>query len=112
MMLDSHLAELYGVKAIRLREQVRRNRTRFPPDFMFQLTPEEADALVTQNAIPSRKHMGGHLPFVYTQEGVAAQITSILDAIKKLMDPPLPPPRRKSSTKGGLSCFPPSKLLE
>ena len=49
VMLDTQLAELYGVKPIRLREQVRRNPGRFPLDFMFQLTTEEAQTLVSQN---------------------------------------------------------------
>jgi hypothetical protein len=45
VMLDHDLAELYGVETKRLKEQVRRNTTRFPDDFMFQLTWEEAKAL-------------------------------------------------------------------
>lgn len=77
VMLDTHLAELYAVKAIRLREQVKRNRDRFPPDFMFQLTDEETAAMVSQNAIPSRQHLGGGLPCVFTQEGVA-MLSSVL----------------------------------
>ena len=59
VMLDRDLAELYGVKPIRLREQVKRNMMRFPENFMFQLTEEEADWMVSQNAIPSRQHLGG-----------------------------------------------------
>jgi hypothetical protein len=51
VMLDAQLAELYGVKPIRLREQVRRNPERFPEDFMFQLSPEEAEAMVSQNGV-------------------------------------------------------------
>lgn len=77
VMLDSQLAELYGVKPIRLREQVRRNPGRFPPDFMFQLTAEEARILVSQNAIPSLRTLGGHLPLVFTQEGIA-MLSSVL----------------------------------
>jgi len=77
VMLDSDLAELYGVKPIRLREQVKRNRERFPEDFMFQLSNDEAEILVSQNAIPSRKHLGGHLPYVFTQEGIA-MLSSVL----------------------------------
>jgi len=77
VMLDTDLAYLYGVKPIRLREQVSRNLDRFPGDFMFRLNEKEADALVSQNAIPSRKHLGGHLPFVFTQEGVA-MLSSVL----------------------------------
>lgn len=72
VMLDTQLAELYGVTPKRLREQVRRNRDRFPEDFMFQLTIEEAERVVPQNAAPSpRSLLGGHLPFVFTQEGIA-----------------------------------------
>jgi hypothetical protein len=50
VMLDSDLAALYGVPTGRLNEQVRRNPSRFPPDFMFQLTQEEAANLISQFA--------------------------------------------------------------
>ena len=63
VMLDRDLAGLYGVKAIRLREQVKRNINRFPEDFMFQLDEAEIDFMVSQNAIPSRKHLGGYRPY-------------------------------------------------
>ncbi len=59
VMLDKDLAELYEVKAIRLREQVKRNSKRFPTDFMFQLNTKEVELLVSQNAVPSKKHLGG-----------------------------------------------------
>lgn len=61
VMLDRDIAELYEVKSIRLREQVQRNIERFPEDFMFQLNEFEVDVLVSQNALPSRKHLGGSL---------------------------------------------------
>jgi hypothetical protein len=70
VMLDRDLSELYGVKAIRLREQVKRNIDRFPDNFMFRLTDEEADFLVSQNAIPDKRHLGGHLPYVFTEHGL------------------------------------------
>ncbi len=70
VMLDRDLAELYGVKAIRLREQVKRNIERFPENFMFQLTEKEVELMVSQNAIPSRKHLGGYLPYAFTEHGV------------------------------------------
>ena len=70
VMLDRDLAELYDVKPIRLREQVKRNAKRFPENFMFQLTEEEVEVMVSQNAIPSRKHLGGYLPYVFTEHGV------------------------------------------
>lgn len=57
VMLDKDLAVLYDVKPIRLREQVKRNIKRFPEDFMFQLNKKEIDLMVSQNAIPSRKHL-------------------------------------------------------
>jgi len=70
VMFDRDLAELYGVKAIRLREQVKRNQERFPDNFMFQLTEMEVENMVSQNAIPSRQHLGGYLPYVFTEHGV------------------------------------------
>jgi phage regulator Rha-like protein len=78
VMLDRDLAELYGVKPIRLREQVKRNIKRFPENFMFQLDENEIDFMVSQNAIPSRQHLGGSKPYVFTEQGV-----SMLSAILK-----------------------------
>jgi hypothetical protein len=77
IMLDRDLAELYEVKAIALRQQVKRNQDRFPEDFMFQLSKEEATALVSQNVIPSHQSLGGYLPYAFTQEGVA-MLSSVL----------------------------------
>ncbi len=70
VMLDRDLSELYNVKAIRLREQVKRNQERFPENFMFQLTEKEVENMVSQNAIPSKQHLGGSLPFAFTEHGV------------------------------------------
>jgi phage regulator Rha-like protein len=70
VMLDRDLAELYGAKSIRLREQVKRNLSKFPPHFMFQLTEIEVEIMVSQNAIPSKSHLGGTLPYVFTEHGV------------------------------------------
>ena len=66
-MLDRDLALIYGVKSIRLREQVKRNINRFPLDFMFQLDDNEIDFMVSQNAIPSRKHLKGSLSWGFTE---------------------------------------------
>ena len=55
VMLDKDLAELYDVKALRLRQQIKRNMERFPENFMFRLTEEETELMVSQNAIPSRQ---------------------------------------------------------
>jgi len=77
VMLDTDLAFFFDVKPIRLREQVKRNINRFPSDFMFQLTEKEVEIMVSRNAIPSKQHLGGHLPYVFTEQGVAA-ISSVL----------------------------------
>lgn len=77
VMLDRDLAELYDVKAIRLREQVKRNIEKFPQHFMFQLTEKETDTMVSQNAIPSKQHLGGSLPYVFTEHGVL-QLANVL----------------------------------
>lgn len=69
VMLDSDLADLYGYEVKRLNEQVRRNINRFPSDFMFQLTQDEAENLKSQNATSS---WGGKrkLPYVFTEQGI------------------------------------------
>lgn len=71
VMLDKDLAYLYEVKPFVLRQQVKRNKERFPEDFMFQLTEGEVDIMVSQNVIPSRKQLGGYLPYAFTEQGVA-----------------------------------------
>ena len=58
VMLDRDLADLYRVKRIALRQQVKRNANRFLNDFVFQLTKQEAEMLVSQNVIPSRRSLG------------------------------------------------------
>ena len=70
VMLDRDLAELYDIKSIRLREQVKRNTERFPKHFMFRLSTKEVEKLVSQNAIPSKQHLGGALPYAFTEHGV------------------------------------------
>jgi hypothetical protein len=78
VLLDSDLATLYGVETKALNRAVRRNLDRFPEDFMFQLTREEADALRFQSGT-SNQGRGGrrYLPYVFTQEGVA-MLSSVL----------------------------------
>jgi hypothetical protein len=58
VMVDEDLAELYGVQTGRLIEQVKRNIDRFPSDFMFQLTKDEATALRSQSATSKRSSVG------------------------------------------------------
>ena len=86
VMLDEDLAELYGVTAKRLNEQVKRNRDRFPKDFMFQLNPGESRNLRSQFATSSLRSQsvtlpdhGGrrYLPYVFTEQGVA-MLSSVL----------------------------------
>jgi hypothetical protein len=77
VMLDRDLAELFNVKAIRLREQVKRNKKKFPIHFMFRLTDEEVEIMVSQNAIPSKQYLGGSLPLVFTEHGVL-QLANVL----------------------------------
>ncbi|MEK6863855.1 MAG: ORF6N domain-containing protein [Nanoarchaeota archaeon] len=77
VILDKDLAELYVIETRALKQAVNRNIKRFPPDFMFVLTEEEAEAMVSQNVIPSKKHLGGALPYAFTEQGVA-NLASIL----------------------------------
>lgn len=67
VMLDRDLAELYGVTTSALIQAVKRNKKRFPPDFMFQLIKMEAESLVSQNVIPSKRSLGGRMPYVFTE---------------------------------------------
>ena len=79
VMLDRDLAELYDVETRVLNQAVKRNIERFPNDFMFQLSDSEADMMVSQNVIPSKKYFGGHLPYVFTEQGVA-MLSGILNS--------------------------------
>ena len=68
VILDSELAELYGVSTTRLNVQAKRNRDRFPEDFAFRLTREEFDNLISQFATSSSGWGGRRkLPLVFTE---------------------------------------------
>ncbi len=71
VMLDVDLASLYGVETRVLKQAVRRNNTRFPIDFMFQLSEDEIRFVVSQNVIPSKSYFGGAKPFAFTEQGIA-----------------------------------------
>ena len=72
VMLDRDLAELYGVPTRTLNQAVKRNRSRFPADFMFQLTTGEVRSLRSQIVISNASRGGRrYQPFAFTQEGVA-----------------------------------------
>ncbi len=91
VILDFDLAEMYGVPTKRLNEQVKRNRTRFPDDFMFQLTLEETELLLelkfqnrivkgrsnrSQNATGSQRHRDPRFkPYAFTEHGAAMAAT-------------------------------------
>ena len=143
VMLDRDLAELYGVEPRVLNQAVKRHATRFPGDFMFQLTRQEVANLKSQS-VTSSSGWGGRrtLPYAFTEQGVAMlssvlnsdqaikvniaimrafvqlremlashadlarkleeleahydeQFKIVFDAIRQLMTPPEPPPRRK-----------------
>ena len=71
VMVDTDLAALYGVSTSVLNQAVRRNEERFPPDFMFQLTKEEAARLRSQIVISNARGGRRHRPYVFTEQGVA-----------------------------------------
>ena len=81
VMVDKDLAEMYGVETFRLNEAVKRNFSRFPSDFMFQLTQDEFKSLISQNAISKNPGRGGtrKLPNVFTEQGVA-MLSSVLNS--------------------------------
>lgn len=78
VMLDRDLAQLYGVETRALNQAVRRNIERFPSDFMFQLSPEEAENWKSQIVISIREKMGlRKMPLAFTEQGVA-MLSSVL----------------------------------
>jgi len=83
ILLDLHLAELYGVETRALKQAVKRNAERFPSDFLFELTDLEIDQVVSQNVIPSKSYLGGAKPFAFTEIGVA-MLSSVLRSQKAI----------------------------
>jgi hypothetical protein len=79
VILDVHLAELYEVETRVLKQAVRRNKDRFPCDFMYELSDSEIEDVVSQNVIPSKRHLGGAIPFAFTENGVA-MLSSVLNS--------------------------------
>jgi len=77
VMLDRDLAKLYEVENRALKQAVKRNIDKFPYDFMFELTDDEIEMMVSQNVIPSKSYLGGASPFVFTEQGVS-MLSSIL----------------------------------
>ena len=90
VMLDSDLAELYEVPTGALNQAVKRNSTRFPDDFMFQLSDNELDVLISQSVISKKYNFsspgkGGvrKFPYVFTEQGVA-MLSSVLRSDKAI----------------------------
>lgn len=81
VMLDRDLAELYQTETRSLKQAVKRNLSRFPSDFMFELTDNEVQLMVSQFVIPSKSHFGGSNPFVFTEQGVAMLATVLKSKI-------------------------------
>ena len=80
VMLDSDLAKLYGVDTFNLNKAVKRNLSRFPKDFMFQLTKDEYNSLIFQSGISNSKRGGRRfMPYVFTEQGVA-MLSSVLQS--------------------------------
>ena len=78
VLLDADLAPLYGVTTRELVQAVKRNRTRFPKDFMLQLTDDDVEILRSQSVISSSDHGGRrYAPYAFTEQGVA-MLTSVL----------------------------------
>lgn len=88
VMLDSDLARVYGVPTFRFNEAVKRNLERFPEDFRFQLTRNEAESLTSQIAIlkTSRGKHRKYLPYAFTEHGaiMAANVLSSRRAVVAL----------------------------
>jgi len=78
VMIDNDLAALYGVEPKTLNQAVKRNASRFPDDFMFQLTEDEVKSLKCQTGTSSSEYGGRrYLPYVFTEQGVA-MLSSVL----------------------------------
>ncbi|TSA24846.1 MAG: ORF6N domain-containing protein [Bacteroidetes bacterium] len=83
VMLDYDLAPLYGVEVKRLKEAVRRNRSRFPEDFLLELSLGEYRSLRSQIATLKRGQHSKFLPFAFTEQGVA-MLSSVLNSEKAI----------------------------
>ena len=89
VMLDTDLADIYGYEVKRLNEQVKRNKKRFPEDFMFQLTREEVELVKSQIATSRNETLfegqdGGRrkLPYAFTEQGIYMLATVLKGEVK------------------------------
>ncbi|MCW2312230.1 ORF6N domain-containing protein [Rhodoferax antarcticus] len=95
VMIDVDLATLYGVQTKRLNEQVKRNRDRFPSDFLFQLTQDEKTEVVANCDHLQNLKFSKALPFAFTEHDTFSrntrlQLRQLLDAVRELTTPPEP----------------------
>ncbi|MBP7808879.1 MAG: ORF6N domain-containing protein [Bacteroidia bacterium] len=79
VMIDRDLAELYGTTTVKLNQQVKRNKKRFPPDFMFQLTEKEKNEVITNCDNLKSLKFSPHLPLAFTEHG-AVMLASVLNS--------------------------------
>ena len=79
VLLDSDLAKIYCISTKRFNEQVKRNKNRFPDDFMFQITSEEHESLRSQSATSKTRGGRRYLPYVFTEYGVV-MLASVLSS--------------------------------
>lgn len=88
VMIDSDLAQIYGVATKAFNQSVQRNRDRFPEDFMFQCTFNDLDDLrsqfVTANALNTLNYKRRNLPYLFTENGVA-MLSSVLNSTNELI---------------------------
>jgi len=83
IMLDFDLAELYETETKYLKRSVRANIRRFPPDFMFELTPEEWDILRCNFSTSNQRGGNRYMPFAFTEQGVS-MLSSVLSSDKAI----------------------------
>lgn len=83
VMLDRDLAQLYCINTRVLKQSVKRNLKRFPTRFMFKLNEKEIESLVSKFVIPSKSHLGGAIPYAFTEQGIA-MLSAILRSDKAI----------------------------
>ena len=81
IMLDADLAVLYGISTKALKQAVKRNTDRFPPDFIFELTEEEKKEVVTNCDHPAKLKFSPYLPYAFTEHG-ALMLANVLNSSK------------------------------
>jgi hypothetical protein len=101
VILDSDLARIFGVQTFRFNEAVKRNRERFPDDFLFQLTREEHSNLISQIAISSSHGGRRKLPYAFTENGaiMAANVLNSPEAVRMSVFVVRVPPLRDADAR-------------